>query len=63
VTKRVFLNTNVYIIGAANLNSNEGKILQWLGFVEKRADAPIIILSEETVLQILCVARRLQGKD
>ncbi|MEB3290627.1 MAG: hypothetical protein VKI82_11980 [Leptolyngbya sp.] len=60
---RIFLDTNVYIIGAGDFNSPEGKILLWLGFEEEREDAPEVILSQELIKQILRVGKRLKGKD
>ncbi|MBE9141143.1 hypothetical protein IQ254_28745 [Nodosilinea sp. LEGE 07088] len=60
---RIFLDTNAYIVGAADLNTAEGKILLWLGFEEEREDAAEVVLSQELVKQILRVAKRLRGKD
>lgn len=60
---RVFLDTNVYIVGVADSTSDEWKILQWLGFESRRADAPEVVISAEVIEQILRVARRLRNKD
>jgi predicted nucleic acid-binding protein len=60
---RIFLDTNVYIVGAQDLNTAEGKILLWLGFEEKTEDAAEVVLSKELIMQILRVAKRLRGKD
>ena len=61
--QRLFLDTNVYILGAADPESHEGKILRWLGWGQ---DAPAhvqVILSEEVLAQIARVAKRLRHKD
>lgn len=60
---RIFLDTNVYIVGAEDLKTAEGKILLWLGFEEEREDAAEVVLSQELIKQILRVAKRLRGKD
>ncbi|MEM9009242.1 MAG: hypothetical protein AAGE59_37795 [Cyanobacteria bacterium P01_F01_bin.86] len=60
---RVFLDTNVYIVGASDLDGSEGKILQFLGFEEANPDAPEVVISKELVEQVLRVGKRLQGKD
>lgn len=61
--RRVFLDTNVYIVGALDLDGSEGMILRFLGFEEANADAPEVVISTELVEQILRVGKRLQGKD
>lgn len=61
--RRVFLDTNIYILGALDLDAPEGMILRFLGFEEARADAPEVVFSTELVEQILRVGKRLQGKD
>ena len=60
---RVFLDTNIYIVGALDLDGPEGKILTFLGFEEANSNAPEVVISAELVEQILRVGRRLQGKD
>lgn len=55
---RVFLDTNVYIVGAAIAHSPEAAILVWLS----ESKTPVIV-SKELIEQIARVARRLQGKD
>ncbi|WP_414549867.1 hypothetical protein [Anabaena sp. CCY 0017] len=61
IPQRIFLDTNIYIIGVAQENSNERKILELVGFQEP---APVeIIVSEELFDQILRVSKRLYGKD
>ncbi len=60
---RVFLDTNVYIVGVGNPDSVEWKILQWLGFDASQHSTIEVIVSSELIEQILRVAKRLQGKD
>jgi predicted nucleic acid-binding protein len=60
---RVFLDTNVYIVGVANSTSAEWKILEWLGFESHRSDAAEVVISAEVIEQILRVAKRLKNKD
>jgi hypothetical protein len=60
---RLFLDTNVYILGAIDPASAEARILEWVGFGAQRADAPEVVVSAELVLQILRVAKRLRNKD
>ncbi|MEO0988080.1 MAG: hypothetical protein AAFY20_21455 [Cyanobacteria bacterium J06639_14] len=57
------MDTNVYIVGASDLDGSEGKILQFLGFEEANPDAPEVVISKELVEQVLRVGKRLQGKD
>lgn len=65
--RRIFLDTNVYIIGAAVADSPEAAILNWLGFagqpVEPSVEPIEVIVSDALFGQILRVAKRLQGKD
>jgi predicted nucleic acid-binding protein len=63
IPTRVFLDTNVYIVGSANSTSSEWKILQWLGFESRRSDAAEVVISAEVIEQILRVAKRLKNKD
>jgi predicted nucleic acid-binding protein len=60
---RIFLDTNVYIIGAALPDSPEGKILRWAGFGMVEPGPIEIVISQELIEQILRVGRRLKGKD
>ncbi len=60
---RIFLDTNIYIIGAADPHSYESRLLEWVGFVEKKIDSVEVVVSEELFAQILRVAKRLQNKD
>lgn len=59
---RVFLDTNIYIIGAANPGSSEGRILRWAGLDGTETDVEIV-MSDEVLDQIRRVGRRLSGKD
>lgn len=59
---KVFLDTNVYIIGQLQPNSVESKILDWLGFYGSINNAQVII-SQELIDQVRRVGKRLQGKD
>ncbi|QYX34289.1 hypothetical protein K2F26_18745 [Sphaerospermopsis torques-reginae ITEP-024] len=61
IPQRLFLDTNIYIIGVANQNSYERKILESVGFLEPSSVG--IIISEELLEQILRVSKRLYGKD
>lgn len=60
---RVFLDTNVYIIGAAIADSPEAIILSWAGFTGERSPAFEVLVSDTLFAQILRVARRLHDKD
>lgn len=61
--KRIFFDTNVYIIGVADSASAEREILVWAGFEERKEKSVEVIVSEELFDQILRVAKRLQNKD
>ena len=60
--QRLFLDTNVFIIGSTVLGPPEASILDWLGFFQRR-DSPIVIVSDALIEQILRVGRRVGGKD
>ena len=60
---RLFLDTNVYILGADNPESYEGKILYWLGWGQETPASVEVILSEAVLEQISRVAKRLRHKD
>lgn len=60
---RIFLDTNVYIIGVADSTGAEFRVLQWVGFAEHRPDAPEVVVSEELFQQIRRVGRRLDSKE
>ncbi len=61
--ERIFLDTNIYILGASEPHSPEGQVLTWLRFEEQRLDAPMVLVSQALVAQILRGARRWCGKD
>ncbi len=61
--RRLFLDTNVYIIGAALDDSPEALILNWAGFAGQPAKPVEIVVSNALFGQILRVAKRLRGKD
>ncbi|MGL4499587.1 MAG: PIN domain-containing protein [Planktothrix sp.] len=62
--QRIFLDTNVFIIGDANKQSDESLILEALGYRDKPPILNIeIILSDELLDQIRRVAKYLYGKD
>jgi predicted nucleic acid-binding protein len=60
---RIFLDTNVFIIGAALPDSPEAQILRWAGFGMPQPGPVEIAVSQELFEQILRVGRRLKGKD
>ncbi len=60
--RRLFLDTNVYILGAADPTSAEGRILLWAGWDGRDSEVEII-LSDEVIDQIRRVGRRVSGKD
>ncbi len=59
----IFLDTNVFIVGAALETSPERLILNWAGYEGKRAVDVEIIVSQILTAEIRRVARRLQHKD
>jgi predicted nucleic acid-binding protein len=61
IPQRLFLDTNIYIIGVANQNSYERKILEAVGFLHPSSVE--VIVSEELLDQILRVSKRLYNKD
>lgn len=60
---RVFLDTNVFIIGTAEPDSDEAAILKWAGFGQEAPGPVEIIVSTVLFAQILRVGRRLHDKD
>jgi predicted nucleic acid-binding protein len=60
---RVFLDTNVFIIGAALADSPEAQILRWTGFGMPQPGPVEVVVSQELFEQIVRVGRRLRGKD
>ncbi|MGV2387430.1 MAG UNVERIFIED_CONTAM: hypothetical protein LVR29_01045 [Microcystis novacekii LVE1205-3] len=63
IPELIFLDTNVYLIGAVELESPEGLILQWLGWEAPNDNPVVVIISEELIDQIIRVAKRLKNKD
>jgi hypothetical protein len=63
VPERVFLDTNVFIIGTAYPQSSERAILRWAGFGEDEPGPVEIIVSQELFAQIRRVAKRMGSKD
>jgi len=61
--KSVFLDTNIYILGALDLNSDESKILSLLVSDKNSDEQTRVIFSQELIDQILRVGKRLQNKD
>lgn len=61
--RRIFLDTNVFIIGVAFPDSAEASILNWIGFFEKGEPTTIVITSDALIEQLLRVGRRVGGKD
>lgn len=59
---RVFLDTNVYILGTIDSQSYEAQILDWLGFSDQSTTVKVIV-SEELTDQISRVSKRLKNKD
>ncbi|MCY7272684.1 MAG: hypothetical protein LH702_02785 [Phormidesmis sp. CAN_BIN44] len=60
---RVFLDTNIYIIGAIDSQSYEAQVLDWLGFGESQPAIVEVIVSEELTDQISRVSKRVKNKD
>ncbi|MGH8000586.1 MAG: hypothetical protein ACREPR_14445 [Brasilonema sp.] len=63
IPQLIFLDTNVYLIGAVSLDSAEGQILQWLGWENQGNDGVEVVISSELIDQISRVAKRLKNKD
>jgi predicted nucleic acid-binding protein len=61
--QRIFLDTNVFIIGVALAGTPEAAILDWAGFGPPRKADVVILASDALFQQIARVARRLRGKD
>jgi predicted nucleic acid-binding protein len=61
---KIFLDTNIYIIGQLNPLSPEEHLLQWLGYYTPNYKSQAkVIISQELINQILLVGKRLKGKD
>jgi predicted nucleic acid-binding protein len=63
IPQLIFLDTNVYLIGAVDIESPEGQILQWLGWEIPGNDEVEVVICEELIDQISRVAKRLKNKD
>ena len=61
--KSIFLDTNIYILGALDLASDENKILSLLINDGNSDRQTRVIFSQELIDQILRVGKRLQNKD
>ncbi|MBC6478699.1 MAG: hypothetical protein GDA56_13950 [Hormoscilla sp. GM7CHS1pb] len=62
--QRIFLDTNIYILGQLNPASNEEAILKKIGFYDSQQQSSIqVIISQELSEQILRVCKRIQNKD
>lgn len=59
----VFLDTNVYIVGAAISGTPEAQILVWAGWDQIEPGFVEIVFSVELLDQIARVARRVRNKD
>lgn len=60
---RVFLDTNVYIIGFTDETSPEARILQWTGIAQDDSERVEVIVSTELFDEIRRVGKRLFDKD
>ncbi|CAD5937888.1 hypothetical protein PCC7805_02773 [Planktothrix agardhii] len=56
IPELIFLDTNVYLIGAVERQSPEGLILKWLGWEAPNDNSVGVIISEELIDQIARVA-------
>ena len=61
--RRLFLDTNVFIVGAAFADSHEAAILEWAGYGSRRGADVVILVSDALFQQISRVAQRLRHKD
>ena len=61
--ERIFLDTNVYVIGAAFPERPERAILSWVGFGKDEPGPVEIVVSEELFEQIRRVSKRVGSKD
>lgn len=60
---RVFFDTNVYIVGKQDIESNEYQILKWAGFEVRNSRAVEVVIYDELLQEILRVSKRLKNKD
>jgi predicted nucleic acid-binding protein len=63
IPQLIFLDTNVYLIGAIEPESPEGIILRSLGWQVPNNRGATVVISEELIDQIARVAKRLKNKD
>lgn len=61
--RRIFLDTNVYVVGAALPDSPEAALLDWAGFGSQPGADVVILVSDALFQQISRVAQRLRHKD
>jgi predicted nucleic acid-binding protein len=61
--QRIFLDTNVFIIGSTEPSSPEASILEWLGFFGRRIGGSTVVVSDVLIEQVVRVGRRIRGKD
>lgn len=61
--QRIFLDTNVYIIGALDPHSPEYRILDWVGFGGEKLWTVEVVVSPDLFDEISRVAKRLRNKD
>ncbi|WP_052349734.1 hypothetical protein [Picosynechococcus sp. NKBG042902] len=59
---RIFLDTNVYIVGQLEQHSPENRILIWLEQNSRNPEIQVVI-SQELIDQVLRVGKRLKNKD
>jgi predicted nucleic acid-binding protein len=60
--RRIFLDTNVYIVGSALEGSPEALILDWAGWGDQPSSVEVVV-SDALLKQIARVARRIRDKD
>jgi len=62
---RIFLDTNIYILGAAHVNTVEARILDWAGFAGNSSGSTEVevVVSPGLFDEILRVSKRLYNKD
>jgi hypothetical protein len=62
--RRIFLDTNIYIIGQLKPLSPAEQLLKWVGYYTTNNQSQIkVIISQELINQILRVGKRLKDKD
>jgi len=60
---RIFLDTNVFILGTTDATSAEARLLEWAGMGENSSAEVEIVVSPELFDEIRRVGRRLYNKD